>query len=132
MPDPGALSGPDISAQLKKPNNFGVSGAASPDGVQTIELTTEPSLHDPHGSARITFSASYNAGLSADVSWGNRGRAFCRSADSIRVWGAFSPEVDLKIRAPGEVRLVAHSAAGAVLAGPTIVSAQHDVTSFGW
>jgi len=80
----------------------------------------------------VTFTPSSNAGLSAKVSWGTRGQAFCRSADSIRVWGAFSPEVFLEIHAPGEVRLVARSGAGAVLAGPTVVSAEQDVTSFGW
>jgi hypothetical protein len=89
-------------------------------------------VHGPHGSLRISFSASSNAGLSAKVSWGTRGQAFCRAADSIRVWGAFSPEAELKIHPPGEVRLIARSGAGAVLAGPTIVSAEHDVTSFGW
>ena len=125
-------SGITRKSRLSKPDAFGVSGAASPDGIHTIELTTEPSVHGPNGAVRVTFAASSNAKLSADVSWGSRGRAFCHSADSIRVWGAFSPEVDLKIQAPGEVRLVARSGAGAVFAGPKIVSAEHDVMFIEW
>lgn len=132
MPDPGKLRGPDITMHLSKPAAFGVSGAASPDGVRTIELTTEPSVHGPHGSVRVRFAASTDPMLAVEISWGNRGRAACRSADSIRVWGAFSPDVDLKIRSPGQVRLVTRSGAGAILAGPTIVSSEIDLLSFEW
>jgi hypothetical protein len=132
MRDPGALRGPDIAAQLANPAAFGVSGAKSPDGVRTIELTTEPTVHGPHGSVRVRFATASDSVLTADISWGNRGRATCRSADSIRIWGAFKSDVDLDIQSPGEVRLFARSGAGAVLAGPTIVSSGIDALSFEW
>jgi len=132
MSDPGALRGPNITERLRNPDAFGVSGATSPDGVQTIELTTEPSVHGPHGAARIRFVATSEPTLTAEISWGNHGRAMCRSADSIRVWGAFSPDVDVSIRAPGQVRLIARSGAGALLAGPTVVSSALGVTAFEW
>ncbi len=132
MRDPGALRGPDITTHLRNPAAFGVSGARAPDGVRTIELTTEPSVHGPHGVVRVRFAAGSEPVLTADISWGNRGRATCRSADSIRVWGAFSPGMELNIQSPGQVRLVTRSGAGAVLAGPTIVSSEIDSVSFEW
>lgn len=54
MSDPGALRGPNIADRLRNPDAFGVSGATSPDGVWTIELTTEPSVNGPHGAVRIS------------------------------------------------------------------------------
>jgi len=132
MTDPGPLRGPDITRYLTSATAFGVTGAASPDGVPTIELTSEPSIHGTHGSVRVRVTTSTESALAADVSWGNRGRARCRSADSIRVWGTFSPEAELVIRAPGPVRLVARSVAGAVLAGPTTVSAELESASLVW
>src|SRR4051812_36143678 len=107
MTDPGPVRGPDITDRLKYATSFGVTGASSPDGVPTIELTSEPSVHGPHGSVHVGFEGSPEVTLIANVSWGNSGRAMCRSADSIRVWGSFSPEADLVIRASGQVRLIA-------------------------
>ena len=132
MTDPGPLRGPDITRHLASPTAFGVTGAASPDGVQTIEFTSEPSVHGAHGSVRVRFTTSTDPALTAEISWGTRGRAGCRSADSIRVWGAFSPEADVVIRASGPIRLVARSGAGALLAGPTILSPELDAVSFVW
>ena len=132
MSDPGPLHGPDITGRLTQARTFGVSGASSPDGVQTIELTSEPSVHGPHGSVHVHLDASSDATLTANVSWGSRGNAMCRSPDSIRVWGAFAPDVDLLIRAPGPVRLVVRSGAGDLLAGPTVVSADRNSIDFAW
>ena len=132
MNDPGPLRGPDITPHLENPTSFGVTGGASPDGVQTIEFITEPSVHGVHGSVRVRFAVSEGPSLTADISWGNRGRTTCRSPDSIRVWGRFSPEADLVLRAPGRVRLVARSGAGVVLGGPAIVSAEVELMSFAW
>jgi hypothetical protein len=132
MRDPRPLRGPDITKELGNPAAFGVSGAESPDGVRTIELMTEPSVHGPHGSVRVRFIPVSDPVLTADISWGNRGRATCRSADSIRIWGAFRSDVELDIQSTGEVRLVTRSGAGAVLAGPTIVSSEIDSLSFEW
>jgi hypothetical protein len=132
MDDPGPLRGPDITQHLQNPRSFGVTGAASPDGVQTIEFTTEPSVHGAHGSVRVSFADSEGPALTADISWGSRGRAACRSLDSIRIWGAFSPEADLVVRAPGQVRLVARSGAGVVLGGPATVSSELEPMSFAW
>jgi hypothetical protein len=73
MNDPGPLRGPDITGFLTSPTAFGVTGAASPDGIRTIELTSEPSIHGAHGSVRVRLNTSTDSALSADVSWGRRG-----------------------------------------------------------
>jgi len=122
MDDPGPLHGPDISEQLQQPRAFGVSGATAPDGVPTIEFTTDPAVHGAHGAARVWVGPSAESRLQATVSWGAAGRAMCQSADSIRVWGRFGPETEVEIRAPGAVRLIVRSPAGAVLTGPIMVS----------
>jgi len=132
MTDPEPLKGPDITHHMKNPASCGVGGATSPDGVQTVELTSEPTVHGPHGSVHVRFARSDNPAVTAEVSWGSRGRAACRSADSIRIWGAFAPEAELVIRAPGSVRLVARSATGAILAGPTMVSPELESLTFVW
>ena len=132
MNDPERLEGPDISDYLRQPNSFGVSGARAPDGVPTIEFTTNPAVHGAHGVVRVRFGPAADAGLVAAISWGPRGQATCRSADSIRVWGSFSPDADLEIRARGAVRLIARSVAGAVLAGPIMVSPDDTATSLVW
>jgi hypothetical protein len=132
MDDPGPLRGPDIARHLENPTSFGVSGAESPDGVQTIEFTTEPSVHGAHGSVRVHFAAGADPVLRADISWGNQGRATCQSPDSIRIWGAFRPEADLVVRASGRVRLVVRSGAGIVLAGPATLSSGLEPMSLAW
>lgn len=132
MNDLERLAGPDISDHLRQPNSFGVTGASAPDGVPTIEFTTNPAVHGAHGVVRARFGPAVDAGLVAAISWGARGHATCRSADSIRVWGSFSPDAELEIRAPGAVRLIARSAAGAVLAGPIMVSPDHTPPSLVW
>src|SRR5512143_3759593 len=132
MNDPERLEGPDISDHLRRPNSFGVSGARAPDGVLTIEFTTIPAVHGAHGAVRVRFGPAADAGLVAAISWGARGQATCRSADSIRVWGSFSPDAELEMRAPGAVRLIARSAAGTVLAGPIVVSPDHTPPPLVW
>lgn len=124
MDDPGPLRGPDLSNRLHRSNAFGVTGATAPDGVPTIEFTTDPAVHGAHGAVRARFAPTADSELVATISWGSRGQAMCRSADSIRVWGSFSPTADVVIHAPGAVRLIARSAAGAVLAGPVMVSTE--------
>lgn len=132
MNDPERLRGPDISDRLHQRNSFGVTGAIAPDGVPTIEFTTDPAVHGAHGVVRARFGPAADAGLVAAISWGARGQAMCRSADSIRVWGSFSPDAELEIRAPGAVRLIARSAAGTVLAGPIVVSPDHTPPPLVW
>jgi hypothetical protein len=132
MTHPEPLRGPDITHHLKNPTSCGVGGAAAPDGVQTVELTSEPTVHGPHGFVHVRFALSEEPAVTAEVSWGSRGRAMCRSADSIRIWGAFAPEADLLIRAQGGVRLIARSGTGAILAGPIIVSSAIESLSLAW
>ena len=132
MHDPGRLSGPDISDHLCQPDSFGVTGASAPDLVPTIEFTTDPAVHGAHGAVRARFGPAADSGLVAAISWGARGQATCRSADSIRVWGSFSPDVELEIRARGAVRLIARSAVGTVLAGPIMVSPDRTAPPLVW
>lgn len=132
MNDPGPLRGPDISGRLRHLKAFGVTGATAPDGVSTIEFTTDPAVHGAHGEVRPRFGDIRESGLAADVSWSANGRVMCRSVDSIRVWGSFSAGADVVIHAPGAVRLVARSADGAVLAGPVTISPELAPPPLAW
>lgn len=132
MHDPGPLRGPDISSRLRQPTGFGVTGASAPDGIPTIEFTSDPAVHGAHGAVRARFGPVSDSGLVADISWGPRGHATCRSADSIRVWGSFSAAPEVVISAPGAVRLIARSSDGEVLAGPIMVSPDLAPPSLVW
>jgi hypothetical protein len=130
--DPGPLRGPDVRPQLRHAESFGVTTGQAADGVPTIEFTTDPAVHGPTGRVDVQCAASGGRGLTAAVRFGDRGRATCQSRDSIRVWGRFAPDVEVVVGAPGAVRLVARTPAGAVLAGPVMVRPDGSPTALAW
>lgn len=152
MPDFERLRGPDISRQLANPRGFGVAAGRAPDGIPTIELTTDPAVHGPHGRVSVTCSTveipvcgdggcdtmlpasrpAHARSLSAELRVPNAGWARCQSDDSIRIWGRFPLDAELRVGSEHEVRLVARTPSGEILAGPVIVSADQAPTSLDW
>lgn len=148
MDDIGPVESSDITRHLRHAESFGVTGARSPDGHPTIELTTSPDLHGPHGrvSVRWTDTAmpscsemceapeptATTTAFTADLKLAGRGFVRCRSSDAMRFWGRFSPEAELVVASTGDVRLVARTIAGEVLAGPITVSPDAPPTVLSW
>jgi len=127
------LAGSDISRHLQTPRGCGVSRGTSADGIPTVELTSNPAVHGPHGAILIQpFRAAPLAcainvdadtkpaplpALVADLRTANeylRGM----SDDSVRFWGDVGSESNLFIFAAAAVRVVVCAVDGSVLAGP--------------
>ena len=132
MNDPGPLQGVDITPHLQSPDSFGVTTGRSPDGVPTVEFTTDPAVQGSHGAVRVERAAAGAPRLHAAFEFGRRGRVTCESDDSIRVWGRFAPEVQVLVRAAEAVRLVARTPGGTVLAGPVLVAPTAPLASLRW
>jgi hypothetical protein len=147
------LDGPDISEHLRSVTGFGGTGALAPDGIPTIELTTDPATHGPHGQVAIRSAGADTAPEPMDPSCttggvprtasdvrplvavlrlGPRGLVSARSRDSIRFWGRFAPEAELEVSATGAVRLVARAPDGEVLAGPVMLAPAGPPLTLAW
>lgn len=132
MDDFAPLQGVDITAHLRDARGFGVTSGRAPDGVPTIEFTTDPAVHGPHGHIDARHAGVAGRRLTADVEFSGRGRAACASDDSIRIWGRFVPEATVVVMSAGPVRLVARTPDGDVLAGPVTISADAGPVELSW
>src|SRR5690349_11318808 len=132
MDDPGPVRGPDITEPMQDGRSFGITAAEAADGIHTVEFTTDPAVHGPHGLVVVRHTGVSGRPLTADVQWPGRGRAACASNDSIRVWGRFDPNADVTVMSHGPVRLVVRSPAGAVLAGPISIAADAPDVELTW
>jgi hypothetical protein len=132
MTDPGPLDGDDITADLRHPDMLGVGLGCSADAAPTIELTTDPAVHGPHGLVQVRRGAPTERRLLARIERPGTVRATCQSDDSIRIWGRFAPEVDLVVHATEAVRLVVRTPGGSVLAGPLLLAVDGPPTTLQW
>ena len=132
MSDPGPLEDADITPHLRHAGSFGVTTGRSPDGVPTVEFTTDPVVQGPHGAVRVERGAAGERRLQAAIEFGARGRATCQSDDSIRVWGRFAPAARVRVGAAETVRVVARTPGGALLAGPVLMAPTDPSASLRW
>ena len=121
MEDPGPLDGDDLTAARGSSGAFGVTTGRSRDGTPTVEFTSDPVAHGPHGRVRVTRAAPMERRLFVRVRLPDQGWATCQSDDSVRVWGRFAPDVEVELRSAETVRIVVRTPAGAVLAGPALM-----------
>jgi hypothetical protein len=140
---PGALRGPDVRSALRR-GSYGVTGASAPDGVSTVEFTTDAAVHGPRGAVRVRRGPVPDEGaapapaarstrwLRAELRWATGGLARCGSDDSVRFFGPFDPPAEAIVDAAGAVRLVARAPDGTLLAGPVTLGADDDSAALDW
>jgi len=134
---------------LSSATSFGVTRAHIPDGRPTIELTTDPAIHGLHGAVNVRCTteqipicgnaadgvacdAPAGTSFSAQLAFAERGWVRCVSEDAMRFWGRFDPNADLIVGSIGDVRLIARTPRGDVLAGPITLSPGAPPTSLVW